>query len=305
VDSASFNGLVIAHLGKSLAVEAADGQTVVCHSRRHITDVAVGDRVRWEGCDGGLGLVLEVLPRRTALVRPARGGKLRTVASNIDRVWIVIAPEPEPDFLLVDQILAVCAHRGIDAGLLLNKTDLLPRSGAIEAALDAYRAAGYRVLAASARMASGLGELRTALGHVSSMLAGQSGVGKSSLTNALLPDKSLRVNELSRKSRLGRHTTTAATLYHLPDGGELIDSPGVTVFGLAGMSRRDIAEGFLEFREFLDGCQFTDCSHLQDKGCAVREAVEQGRINGERYGRYCRLLDKTLSAAFFSGSGEN
>jgi ribosome biogenesis GTPase len=214
------------------------------------------------------------------------------VAANIDRMWIVVAAVPEPDFLLVDQILAVCEHRHIDAALLLNKTDLVPGREAIEQALEDYRCAGYRVIRLSVRTGSGLAELRQALRDRASMLAGQSGVGKSSLTNALLPERSLRVNELSQKSGLGRHTTTTATLYHLPEGGHLIDSPGVNVFGLAEMSVRDMAYGYREFRHLLEHCQFNDCRHLDDKGCAIREAVEQGRISAGRYGRYRRLLPR-------------
>lgn len=295
-------GLVITHLGKALAVESPEGQVVVCHSRRCIVDVAVGDRVRWEPCGGAQGLVVDVLPRKSVLVRPAHGGKLRTVAANLDCVWVVVAVAPEPDFLLVDQILSVCEHRQIDAGLVLNKSDLVRGREAIEEALEDYRSAGYRLLKVSVRTGSGLDELRQALRDRCSLLAGQSGVGKSSLTHALLPDRSVRINELSQKSGLGRHTTTAATLYHLPEGGNLIDSPGVTVFGLAEMSGRDIAGGYREFHDFLDRCQFNDCRHLGDKGCAIRVAVDQGRISAERYGRYRRLLAKSANTSLFAGA---
>ncbi len=294
-------GLVITHLGKALAVETEGGDIVICHSRKRVVDVAVGDRVLWTPCDGAQGLVLEVLPRHSVLVRPARGGKLRTVAANLDRVWVVLAPEPEPDFLLVDQILAVCEHRGIDAALLLNKTDLPGDFRALHRALADYSVCGYRVHKISVRQGLELDAVREELRVGCSMLAGQSGVGKSSLTNALLPDKSIRTNELSQKSGLGRHTTTAATLYHLPDGGDLIDSPGVTVFGLAAMTARDLAAGFREFRALLSECQFSDCRHLEDKGCAVRGAVEQGRISTARYERYRRLLEKGAKTAFFGG----
>ncbi len=295
-------GLVVTHLGKALAVEAADGEVIVCHSRSRILDVAVGDRVRWERCVGGSGLVVEVLPRRSALVRPARGGKLRTVAANLDRVWVVVAPRPEPDFLLVDQILAVCEHRRIDAALLLNKIDLQIDFGALDRSLRDYGAAGYPVHRISLRTSSGLETARQALNAGCSMLAGQSGVGKSTLTNALLPDRTLRTNELSEKSGLGRHTTTAATLYHLPGGGDLIDSPGVAVFGLAEMGPRDLAAGFREFKAFLNACRFNDCRHVADQGCAVRQAVEEGHIGSERYIRYRRLLEKGIAGPFFGGA---
>ena len=124
------------------------------------------------------------------------------------------------------------------------------------------------------------------------MLAGQSGVGKSSLTHALLPNKQLRIQELSEKTGMGRHTTTTATLYHLPSGGDLIDSPGVAVFGLAEMNGQDVAAGFPEFRPWMTQCQFNDCRHLQDRNCAVRIAAQEGLLSPARYQRYFKLLNK-------------
>lgn len=300
----TLDGLVITHLGKALAVENTAGDVVFCHSRKRIIDVAVGDRVRWELSGAGQGIVVDVLPRHSMLVRPARGGRLRTIAANLDRVWVVVAPEPEPDLLLVDQILAVCEHRRINAALVLNKIDLAVDFSAIERLLCDYCAAGYAVHRLSVRTASGLESVRQKLSTGCSMLAGQSGVGKSTLTNALIPNKMLRTAELSRKSGLGRHTTTAATLYHLPSGGDLIDSPGVTVFGLAEMNARDLAKGYREFQAFLAACHFNDCRHVEDKGCAVRRAAEMGEISPHRYARYRRLLEKGATTSLFGGGSD-
>jgi ribosome biogenesis GTPase len=295
-------GLVIAHLGKSLAVETASGELLVCQSRRRIIDVAVGDRVQVEATGHDSGVVTAVLPRSTELLRPARGGRTRTVAANIQHLWIVLAVAPEPDFLLVDQILAVSEHRGSTGGLLINKIDLAAERRQLDSEMHGYAAAGYPVLEVSAHAGAGLAALQERLRSTCSMLAGQSGVGKSSLTNALIPDRSLRVNELSAKSGLGRHTTTTATLYHLPGGGDLIDSPGVTVFGLAQMNGRDIAHGYREFREFIGRCRFNDCRHLDDMGCAVRGAVDAGQLSPARHARYRRLLEKGISAAFLTSA---
>ena len=295
-------GLVIAHLGKSLAVETARGELLVCQSRRRIIDVAVGDRVQVEATGPDSGVVTAVLPRSTELLRPARGGRTRTVAANIQHVWVVLAVAPEPDFLLVDQILAVSEHRGIAGGLLINKVDLGGDRTRLDVEVRNYAAAGYPVLEVSARAGVGLASLQQRLHSTCSMLAGQSGVGKSSLTNALIPDRSLRVNALSAKSGLGRHTTTTATLYHLPGSGDLIDSPGVTVFGLAQMNGRDIAHGYREFRDFIGRCRFNDCRHLDDMGCAVREAVAAGHLSEARHARYRKLLEKGVSAAFLTST---
>ncbi|UZR30994.1 ribosome small subunit-dependent GTPase A [Methylococcus mesophilus] len=293
-------GRVVCHLGKGLAVEDGNGHIVLCHTRRRLGDAAVGDHVLWEPCEGEQGRVLEILPRRSSLVRPAYGGRVRIVAANLDRVCVVLAPEPEPDWLLADQILAVCERRSIGALLVLNKTDL-PGAPALDEALRDYESAGYDVFRISTRAGAGLDTLKQVLHTGCSMLSGQSGVGKSSLTNALLPDRNLRVGELSAHSGLGRHTTTSATLYHLPEGGELIDSPGVAVFGLAEMAPAELAQAYRDFRPYLGKCRFNDCRHVKDKGCAVREAVEAGTLSSARYERYLKLLDRLGSAVEFSG----
>lgn len=284
-------GLVIAHLGQGLAVEVAD-TLYLCQTKRKLGTCAVGDKVLLEIAAPGQGRVAEILPRRTLLARPAPNGKIRPVAANIDQVLVVFASEPPADWLLVDQYLAVCENRAIDAVLVLNKTDLPGSGDALQDELRVYRDLGYRLLPVSTVTVSGLAALQQILHERSSILAGQSGVGKSSLTNALIPDKQLRTNTLSAGSGHGRHTTTAATLYHLSEGGAIIDSPGVAIFGLAGLTEAELAYGYREFRPFLGGCQFNDCRHVQDKGCAVRAAVEQGAISAQRYRRFLKLREK-------------
>lgn len=290
--STLLEGRVISHLGQGLAVESPDGQIILCQTRRRLGDVAVGDRVMWAPSeDGEQGRVEQVLPRSSALIRPAYAGKTRVVAANLDRVFVVISPSPEPDWLLVDQYLAVCEFRHIPAEIVYNKIDLAEARFFDQ--LADYARIGYPAHPVSARSGRGIAELQQALHGHCSMLAGQSGVGKSSLTNALLPDKNLRVGEISERSGLGRHTTTAATLYHLPaDGGDLIDSPGVAVFGLAGINGQDLAWGYREFQPRIAQCRFNDCRHINDKGCAVREAVENGEIALARHQRYLKLLEK-------------
>jgi ribosome biogenesis GTPase len=286
-------GVVISHLGQGLAVEAPDGKIVLCQTRRRLGDVAVGDRVQWTPSeDGEQGRVEQVLPRRSVLMRPAYAGKTRVVAANLDRVFVVIAPSPEPDWLLLDQYLAVCEFRQIQAEIIYNKIDLADDRARALASLEDYVRIGYPTHALSARSGHGVAALKQALQDHCSMLAGQSGVGKSSLTNALLPDKNLRTGEISERSGLGRHTTTAATLYRLPEGGELIDSPGVAVFGLAGINGQDLAWSYREFQTLIPQCRFNDCRHINDKGCAVREATESGAIATARYQRYLKLLEK-------------
>lgn len=283
-------GLVIAHLGQGVAVEH-EGKIVLCQTLRRLETVAVGDKIRWSQAGPDQGRIEAILPRRSLLMRPSRNGKTRPVAANIDTVFVVFAIEPHCDFLLIDQYLAICENMNVAASLVLNKVDLT-LSDSIEKELLDYQNLGYPLHRVSAVNATGLDELKRALKDQVSIFAGQSGVGKSSLTNAIIPDKDLKTNTISATTKHGRHTTTAATLYHMNEGGDLIDSPGVAIFGLAGLSEQQLAYGYREFQPLLDSCRFNDCRHLQDKGCAVRAAAERGDISMTRYQRFLKLREK-------------
>ena len=288
--TALLEGLVIAHLGQGIAVEY-DHKIILCQTLRRLDTIVVGDKVLWSLSSSDQGRIEEILPRRSLLERPSRNGKTRPVAANIDTVFIVFAVEPNCDFLLIDQYLAVCENRNIDVALVLNKTDL-PQTAIIEKELLDYKKLGYPLYRVSALGSSNIDALKNVLKGQVSMLAGQSGVGKSSLTNAIIPDKDIKTNTVSATTKHGRHTTTATTLYHLTDGGYLIDSPGVAIFGLAGLSEHQLAYGYREFQTYIDSCQFNDCRHLKDKGCAVVAAVDNGDISKTRYDRFLKLREK-------------
>jgi ribosome biogenesis GTPase len=288
-------GLVISHLGQGIAVETADNGIILCQTLRKLETVTVGDQVMFSYASADQGRIEEILPRRSLLTRPSWNGKIRPVAANIDKIYVVFAPEPYCDFLLIDQYLAICENRNIDAVLVFNKIDL-PPTEIIEQELAIYQGLGYELFRVSAAQMLGIAELKQALKNQVSIFTGQSGVGKSSLTNALIPDKELRTNTVSAITKHGRHTTTAATLYHLPEGGDLIDSPGVAIFGLAELSERQLAFGYKEFEPLLDKCKFHNCRHVKDKGCAVREAAEQGEISMARYQRFLKLREKMPTA---------
>lgn len=296
-------GVVVSHLGKGIAVEV-DQQTVLCQTLRKLDTVVVGDKVLLSISSPEQGRIERILPRRSVLQRPSRGNDTRPVAANLDTIFVVFAAEPECDFLLLDQYLAVCENCNIAAALVFNKIDL-PCAEAVGQELKLYQDLDYPLYRISANQRLGIDALRDALRGQTGMLAGQSGVGKSSLTNALLdhrdgtsaetvyrPQKTLKTNSVSATTRHGRHTTTAATLYHLPNGGDLIDSPGVAIFGLAGLSEAQLAWGYREFHPYIGKCRFNDCRHVNDKDCAIREAAEIGAIPLSRYQRFLKLREK-------------
>ncbi len=289
-------GLVIAHFGVQVEVEAQEGehsgQVFRCHLRANLPALVTGDRVVWRPGNQGIGVIVAQLPRHSELCRPDTRGHLKPVAANVDLIVIVFAPLPEPHANLIDRYLVAAEHAGIRPLLLLNKADLIDEhnEGALNALLAVYRTLGYPLLEVSAHGGAGMDELRAALdGHVS-VFVGQSGVGKSSLVNSLLPGVDTRVGALSELTGKGTHTTTTARLFHFPGGGELIDSPGIREFGLGHVSRDDVEAGFIEFAELLGHCRFRDCKHDREPGCALLKALEDGRIQPQRMNSYRHIL---------------
>ncbi len=286
------DGLVIAHYGTQVAVESESGNMQRCHLRANLEGLVTGDRVVW--CEGDpMGVVVAQRERQSVLSRPDPYGKLKPIAANIDQILVVIAPLPEPHANLVDRYLVAAEAVGIEPVILLNKTDLLTANSALRTSMNEllaiYPGLGYRVIHTSTRD-SGLDELNAALYERTSVFVGQSGVGKSSLVNALLPQADIRVGALSETTQKGSHTTTTAQLLHLNCGGTLIDSPGIREFGLWHMSRTQVEEGFREFRPLLGTCKFRDCQHEQEPGCAILAGVESGVISAARLDSYRRIV---------------
>ncbi|MCY1283851.1 Small ribosomal subunit biogenesis GTPase RsgA [compost metagenome] len=286
-------GLVIAHFGVTVEVEAEDdGQVHRCHLRANLPPLVTGDRVVWRAGNQSNGVIVAQLPRRSELCRPDSRGLLKPVAANVDLIVIVFAPLPEPHANLIDRYLVAAEHAGIRPLLLLNKADLIDdaNAAALDSLLAVYRQLGYPLLEVSAHQGGGMQELQRLLdGHVS-VFVGQSGVGKSSLVNSLLPEVDTRVGALSELTGKGTHTTTTARLFHFPGGGDLIDSPGIREFGLVHVSRADIEDGFIEFRDLLGRCRFRDCKHDREPGCALLQALDDGRIQPQRLASYRHIL---------------
>jgi ribosome biogenesis GTPase len=286
-------GLVVANYGASVELEDASGTRLRCQLRQNLPTLVVGDRVVWQRA-GGNGVVTALLPRRTELARPDTLGELRPVAANIDQILVVAAPAPAYSPELIDQYLAAAELTGITPVLVFNKIDLVDDDNreAVEQLLASYRKIGYTLITASTRKNHGLDAVMEQLRDRTSAFVGQSGVGKSSLVKALLPDEAITVRELSEQSGLGQHTTSTSRLYHLPQGGQIIDSPGVREFRLWPMDPASLIHGFREFIPYLGHCKFRDCKHEQEPGCALREAVERGEIEARRLASYHRIVEQ-------------
>ena len=269
--------------------------------REHVRPVVIGDRVQFTQLEGPerQGAIEEILERKNAISRPQpSGGQHRkleqVVVANLDRLWIVVSlAQPPLNRRFLDRILAACLHQGIDSGVILNKVDL-PDATDPEPLRSVYESIDCPVHVCSATTGTGLAGLVSDLAGRIHAFVGLSGVGKSSLLSAIQPGLDLRVASVGEKGGgHGRHTTTASQLFWLPDvEGWVADTPGMREFGLWGMFRKELSDGFVEFREHAEDCRFRDCLHRSEPGCAVTEAVEKGEIDAERYASYAALLDE-------------
>lgn len=282
---------VTAARGHRLELEAEDGRRMPARTRGKTLRVVCGDRVTAEPLSGESDwLVTGIAERDNALARTDNRGRSETLAANLDQLVVTAAVLPEPDFFIVDRYLCAAELMGIDAAVVYNKTDLAHDE---PAELAEYESLDYPVLRVSAGTGAGIEALAALLAGRVSMLVGQSGVGKSSLINALVPGAGQRIAAVSAARREGRHTTVAAEMVVLPGSGRLVDSPGVRDFAPHIGTESDVGAGFREIRATAAGCRFNDCLHRSEPACAVRAAIEAGGISERRYASYRRLLNLT------------
>jgi ribosome biogenesis GTPase / thiamine phosphate phosphatase len=280
-------GCVVAAHGRHYVVELAGGRLLPCFTRGKRSDVACGDRVdiSASGADQG---VIEAIQPRTSLLYRSDATRQKLIAANVDQVIIVVATEPGFSDELVTRALLAAESEEIAPLIVLNKCDLGDRLPAARAQLAVFAHLGYRVVELSAR--DHADDLRPLLAGRTSVLVGQSGMGKSTLVNALVPQAQAATREISAALDTGKHTTTHAALYHLDAGSHLIDSPGLQEFGLRHLDRQEIEASFPEFRPWLGQCRFRDCHHDREPDCALRAALAAGAIDARRFAVYHRIV---------------
>jgi ribosome biogenesis GTPase / thiamine phosphate phosphatase len=296
-------GIVHGTVGGRYTVALADGREVEASLRGRLKRevrtgdrVVVGDEVRVEeAADGGM-TIEAVAPRRSQVVRRSGPGRhAKVVAANVDRVLVVLAAgAPEPRQEVVDRLLVLAEADGIEARMIVNKMDVPDADQVAARYLTIYRNLGYEVLPTSAETGLGLDTLRAWLCEGTSVLVGPSGVGKSSLLNAIEPGLTLRVGALSERAGQGRHTTVAARMLPLECGGLVADTPGFAEAGIWGVEARSLDTCFPELRELAGSCRFRGCSHLDEPGCAVQEALAQGEVDAGRFASYRTLRAELL-----------
>lgn len=288
------HGTVIAAHRRESVVRTDDGSMLRCLARGRSLRLACGDRAAFRRTASGEGVIEAISPRANEFARAAEHRR-KVIAANLQQVVILIACEPTWDDELVCRMLVAAQQAGLPAVLVLNKVDLAGRRERALERLAAFRGLGYPVVEISAKRDAE--PLRPLLAGRRSLLVGQSGMGKSTLVRALVPHAEVRIREISRYLDAGRQTTTAARLYELDASSELVDSPGVSEFGLAGFSAQAIARGFPEVARHSHACRFRDCSHLVEPGCAVQAAVDSGAIHPRRLALYRQIARAQAGAA--------
>lgn len=289
------NAQVITSYGSHGVVRTEDGTLLECRYRRKLGRPLCGDNIQVNPDYNVNQASLEkIIPRHSCFYRGDARLHKHAVAANLDQIVIVVCTYPEPPFHLLDRYLIAVENLNLEALLIFNKADLKAEhptvSKRMETQFEYLHSLGYPILETSCQSGLGTKQLELALMNKCSILVGQSGVGKSSLVNAIFPERELQTRAVSKATQKGTHTTTATTLYYLPKGGQIIDSPGVWEFGLWTMPATELEQGFIEFSQWSQDCKFSNCLHTHEPICGVKAALEAGKLPEARYKAYAQAL---------------
>lgn len=290
LDPALHKGQVMMRHGQQVWVKTADNRILVCHCRPHLAMVVTGDWVYWRDDEHQRGVIELICPRQTVFYKTIAGGK--PLVANCNTLVLVFAPQPALSFLLLDKYLLAASHFNLCPLLVANKSDLAREDSDYHEAIRLYQRLGYPVYETSTLKPDTLRSLKEAICGQISLWVGQSGVGKSSLLKALLPNEEMiRVGEISALTQLGRHTTSNAKIYSLPEGGQVIDSAGVRDLALGPLSIEALKMGFIEYKQ-LGQCRFRNCSHRHEPHCEFQNALAKGALAPSRFESFLAFLEE-------------
>ena len=292
------NAIVISNFGHEILIRDESGDDFRAVTRSQLPALVSGDHVHWQLTEDHSAVIEQLAPRHGVLSRSTKNNPDKIVVSNVDQVLIVCAIKPVFKTGLIDRYLVACELAGITPVIVVNKADLLTEDkyDKVVNTLSIYERVGYDIYYISTKEHSNIAQLRQSLLNTTAVLVGQSGVGKSSIIRTLVPHATPTIAGVSEATNKGKHTTSNSTLYDIDPQTHIIDSPGIREFGLKPLSPEDLSHGFREFRPYLGQCKFRDCTHHQEPGCAIAQAVKAGKITAQRWDSYKAIADSFRNA---------
>lgn len=294
-------GVVIKSTGSWYVVLDSEGNSIECRIRgkirlkevRSTNPVVVGDRVEYEA-EGENGVITDILPRDNYIIRRASNlsKESHIIAANIDQALIVVSlKNPKTNYEFIDRFLVTCEGYKIPATIVLNKVDIAPEEE-VDEFIETYSMAGYRVILSSVKTGEGIDDIAALLKDKTTLLSGNSGVGKSSLVSTIEPTLDIKIGEVSQSHNKGKHTTTFSQIYPLTFGGFIVDTPGIKGFGLIDIDSRELCRYFPDLMRYAPNCKFYNCTHQHEPDCAVERALIEGKISMKRYESYLKMVEE-------------